>query len=308
MRLTLPSKPSYDIIVIGAGPAGLTAGMYAASLNVKTLILKGSIPSRLSLAKMIYNYPGFPDGIPGKKLLELMEAQAVKMGAILREDDVVSLTLTSPIKTVITRRESLTARAIIIATGMQRAKLRISGEDEFLGRGVSYCVICDGPLYKGKDIVLIGQGDEAVRDVKLLSSIARKVLFIPLEPLKGNELAELETCNNIEILDNCKVKEIIGRDAVEGIKVELPEGEKIIKANGVFIVAREVPIVNILKKAGIKVDERGCIIVNVNQETNIKGVFAAGDCTCIGMQVSTAVGQGALAAINAVSYIRGLKR
>ena len=178
MRLTLPSKPSYDIIVIGAGPAGLTAGMYAASLNVKTLILKGSIPSRLSLAKMIYNYPGFPDGIPGRKLLELMEAQAVKMGAILREDDVVSLTLTSPIKTVVTRRESLTAKAIIIATGMQRVKLRISGEDEFLGRGVSYCVICDGPLYKGKDVVLIGHGDEAVRDVKLLSSIARKVTII----------------------------------------------------------------------------------------------------------------------------------
>jgi len=303
MRLTLPGKPIYDIIVIGAGPAGLTAGLYAASLGAKTLILEGSIPSRLYLAKTIYNYPGFPNGISGEELLDLMKKQAMKKGAIIRRGDVVSLLLHAPIKTVITRKETLTARAVIIATGIQRRELRIPGEDKFLGSGVSYCAICDGPLYRGKRVVVIGSGDEAIRDAKFLSEIAKDTFFIPLKALGKDELNNLRE-HNINVLLNYKVLEIVGKDKVEGVKVESPQGIEIVYVDGVFIITEEVPTTTILRKAGIEVDDKGFVKVNLNQETNIKGVYAAGDCTGIGMQVSTAVGQGALAAINAIKYIR----
>ena len=308
MSLFLMCKPLYDVVIVGAGIAGLTAGIYASSLGAKTLILEGSYPSRLLLAKVIYNYPGFPEGISGRELLERVRAQALKMGSEIRRGDVVSMILKTTIKSLMTRKETITAKAVIIATGIRRERLNIPGEERFLGLGVSYCAICDGPLYRNRRVAVIGYGDDAITDTIFLSSIAREVYFIPLKPLPKVHVDKLSAYGNVRLLLKVKVKSIIGRDRVEEVELVRDGEVEKVSVDGVFIITEETPTPDVIKNAGIRVDERGCIKVNQRQETNIEGVYTAGDCTCGGMQAITAAGQGALAAINAVAYIRSKRQ
>lgn len=295
MSLFLAEKPLYDVVVIGAGPAGLTAGMYCASMGFKTLIIEGSPPSRLQLVKTIYNYPGFPDGISGTELLNRMRRQALKAGAELRRGDVVAVDLLSSIKTVVTKAESITAFAVIVAVGLGRHKLNIEGEDRFLGLGVSYCTLCDGPLYKGKVVALVS--DELPEDLLNLSRLAYKVYFIPLKPLNVENLP-----GNVEPL-HVKIKAIEGVNRVEGLRIIRNGVEELLQVDGVFISTRNIPFTSIIARSGVEVDEKGCIRVGKDMMTSVEGVYAAGDCTCGGLQVVVAAGQGALAAIRAIAYI-----
>jgi thioredoxin reductase len=211
-------------------------------------------------------------------------------------------------KMITTRQGTYTGRTIIIATGIQRKKLSIPGEDEFKGLGVSYCVICDGPFFKDKNVVIIGAGHDAVEDTLRLADTAKRVYVIPgLDGFKEDysELAVIKKHETIKILEGLYVKVINGEDMVT--KIELNNGETI-NVDGVFIVLDQVPTGRVLIDAGIATDKGGCIIVDRKQHTNLEGIFAAGDCTCGGMQVITAAGEGGQAALEALKYVKISKK
>jgi len=293
----------YDVIVIGGGPAGLTAGIYTARHGLKTLILEGSkLGGKASEAKWIENYPGFPNGVSGLELMKKFISQAKKFNVEFRMEHVTGLSLTEEVKTVLTRKSIYQTKAVIISTGIQKKTLKVPGEMEFKGRGVSYCSICDGPFFAGRDVAIIGSGKEAIEDVSNLSEIANKVYFIPNGEERGNKFPN--KLANVEILENVDVESIDGDVTVKSIK--LNNGTSL-KVDGVFIILEHVSTTDILTEAGIKTDERGCIIIDRENATNIKGVFAAGDCICGGMQIVMAAGDGGRAGLSALRYVKSLK-
>lgn len=293
----------YDVIVIGGGPAGLTAGIYTARHGLKTLILEGSkLGGRASEAQWIENYPGFPKGVSGLKLMKRFISQAKKFNVEFRIEHVTGLSLTEEVKTVMTRKSIYFAKSVIISTGIQKKTLKVPGAMEFKGRGVSYCSICDGPFFAGRDVAVIGSGKEAIEDVSNLSEIANKVYFIPSSEGSGNKLPKKLAAN--VILEDAEVESIDGDVTVKSIK--LSDGTSL-KVDGVFIILEHVSTTDILTEAGIRTDKRGCIIIDRENATNIKGVFAAGDCVCGGMQIVTAAGDGGKAGLSALRYVKSLK-
>ena len=307
------AEPS-DIMVIGGGPAGLTAAIYSSRLGMKTLLFEGKLlGGRAAEAPAVWNFPGFPEGITGVELVDLMAKQAGKFGAETRlSEEVVDLNLDGKAKRVTTRSGTHGGLGIIIATGTQRKKILVPGETEFLGRGVSYCAVCDGPLFKGRSVAVIGSGNEAFEDALYLSSVSEKVFLVTHSGRIEAEKALVDECDekaNIEFIE-ARVKSISGDRFVESITVtELETGrEEEIPVDGVFVSVGGVPMTNLVKKAGIAVDERGCIKVDRRQSTNVEGVYAAGDCTCGGMQIITAAGEGAMAAIQAYRYVKRAQR
>jgi thioredoxin reductase (NADPH) len=297
----------YDIVIIGGGPAGLTAGIYASSLGLKTLIIEGESPPRITLATKINNYPGFPEGISGIELLNKIKKQALSYGVEIIKGNVSSLNLIGPIKNVIVRNKNITCKAIILAIGIKSTELKIEGEDKFIGLGLSYCVVCDGPLFKNKRVLLIGSGEEAIEDALFLSNLASEVFFIALEKMNEEQINLLKN-NGIKILEGVKLKAIKGEKIVQKVLLEKIDGkEELLNIDGIFIVTREIPLMKILSKAGLEI-EGNYIKVNNKQETNIEGVYAAGDCTGGGAQVVIAAGEGAKAAINAAAYIKKLDK
>jgi len=299
-----------DTLIIGAGPAGLTAAIYAAWLGLKTVVLESGIAGgRAWLAPKIENFPGFPDGIKGSELSDKMTQQATRFHAEFRiDEEVISLDLKSELKKVISRNQTYEAPTVIIATGTQRRKLRVLGETDFLGRGVSYCVVCDGPFFRNKVVVIVGNGEEAAIDALSLADIASKIMLVTHEKevdIEGTLLARIQARPNIEIVKG-QVTEIIGEQVVKRVKIlEFDAKQTTEKAvNGVFVSLGGVPMTAIVKNAGIITDRTGCLTVDRQQHTNVEGVFAAGDCTCGGMQVITAAGEGAMAAIRASAFVR----
>lgn len=309
----MTEKDIYDLIIIGAGPAGLAAGLYAARFGLKTLILETqAIGGRATEVSLIENYPGFPEGITGKDLIQRMYNQASKFGAKIKPfKEVTDLKFNGKLEKVATRKGAYHTLALIIATGTQRKKLGVPGEVEFLGRGVSYCSTCDGPFFKGLKVAVVGHGEEAVMDALFLADMAKKVYLVT----HGKELKAFGTMkqrllekSNIETV-NGSVAAILGENVVKAIKI-IEAGtrlETLIDVNGVFIALGGIPMTEIVKKAGIAVDNGGCIIVDRWQRTSIEGIFAAGDCTCGGMQVITAAGEGAMAALKASAYVKRME-
>ncbi len=310
----MPQK-TYDIIIVGAGPAGLTAGIYTARIGLKTLVLEGKLPGGRAIdAPMVENFPGFPNGITGAELTQKMTDQAKKFGAELKfPEEVVSIDLSGETKIVNTKKETYQTQALILSTGAQRRKLLVPGEMEFLGQGVSYCPICDGAFFKGLVVTVIGSGDEAANDALFLTKIARKLTMISSseEMEMSKALREkLEEKKNFQILLNARVEAIEGDTAVNAITivdVKTNKQQKI-PTDAVFISLGRVPMTQIVQEAGIEVDQRGCIRVDRRQRTNVEGVYAAGDCTCGGMQMVTAAGEGATAAIRAAIYVKRTKK
>ena len=300
----------YDIVIVGAGPAGLTAAIYSAWLGLKTLVLEAGVAGgRAGLAPKIENFPGFPDGISGNELANRMRLQAERFNAEFRSDEeMIGLDLESETKKVISRKQTYQAPAIIIATGTQRRKLSVPGEAEFLGRGVSYCAVCDGPFFRNKAVAVIGNGEDAAADALSLADLANKITIVT----QGKELTidntlltKLQNKPKIEIVKG-QVTRIVGEQMVNAIHFQSPsvQGEVELAVRGVFVAMGNVPMTTVVRRAGIKTDLSGCLTVNRQQKTNIEGVFAAGDCTCGGMQVVTAAGEGAMAAMKASAYVR----
>ncbi len=298
----------YDIIIVGGGPAGLTAGLYASRHKAKTLVLEGArVGGKAYEAHLIENYPGFPEGISGPELVERMEEQALKFGASIKRETVIGLSDLGEVKMVSTRSGNLyQAKALIIATGITRRQLNVEGEAEFKGRGVSYCAVCDGPFFQGKRVAVVGAGEDAVHDVEVLSEVASKVYGLPGRDeynADPREVQRLEENDKVELVKGVKLSKIGGRDFVEYVELE---GGKRIDVEGVFIVEERVPMAGILSDLGLEFEDGGCVKTNKNLETGIPGVFAAGDCACQGFQVVIAAGMGARAALNALKYLKSV--
>jgi thioredoxin reductase (NADPH) len=304
---------NYDVAVVGAGPAGLSAAIYTAWLGLRTIVLEGRIPGGRTIeAPRIENFPGFPNGVEGVKLSQKMAKQAKRLGACVKmTEEITNMELDGVVKTVFTRRAAYSVSAVIIATGTQRRKLTVQGEAELLGRGVSYCTICDGPFFRNAAVAVVGHSEEAVIDALFLADIAKNVLLVThgqsLE-VSGALRRRLVNRKNVEVVDGT-VEAILGEAVVTSIRIaQSKDGTSSDKeVNGVFISLGGVPMTEIVKKAGVNTDQRGCIVVDRAQRTNLDGVYAAGDCTCGGMQVVTAAGEGAMAGMRAAAYVKRLK-
>jgi thioredoxin reductase (NADPH) len=297
---------STEILIVGGGPAGYTAGLYAARAGRRTVILQGRGTSRLSVGYAIENYPGFIS-IDSNELLDKFRKQAEHFGAEVVTEDATSFSLSSDPKYVVTRESFLEAKAVVLATGKPVLKEKmIPGEDRLLGAGVSYCATCDGPLYRGLAVAAFGSSDQAAEDTLALHQQGCQVRWIPGEPRRGQVpaglLAEIEA-KKIPVYWQTKVREIVGEKAVEKLVLEKEGREEELKI-AAFFIFRESLTSPLFIKTGLKLDHRQCLAVDRFQKTSLEGVFAAGDITCGGMQVVTAAGEGAVAAMQAIIYLR----
>jgi thioredoxin reductase (NADPH) len=301
----------WDLIIIGAGAAGLAAGIYGARSGLKTLVLEEKIAGGTAAdAPIIENYPGF-QRISGAELTQKMAAQCRSSGAVIHElEKVVSLDLKGEEKLVKSDKAAYEAGAVVIASGTRYREIGVLGEKEFRGRGVSYCGICDGPLFKGKRVLVVGGGNAAVVTALYLAEIVSEVKIAHRRSEFRAEEAlvkALKAKGNIEILWNTEVKEIKGEKLVSGVIVfnNKTMETKELAVDGVFVQAGETPNSQLAKDAGVEVDKNGYIIVDSRQRTNIAGVYAAGDVTNHPVkQVGTAVGQGITAALEAYGYVK----
>jgi thioredoxin reductase (NADPH) len=298
----------YDTIIIGAGPAGLTAGIYAVRRGLKTLIVeKAAVGGKILYAKDIENYPGF-NRISGEDLADRMRNQAKNLGVEIVMGEVIGMNLTGEVKTIVTREKEYQGKAAIIATGAMYKKLDIKGEEEFAGRGVSFCATCDAPFFRGRIVAVIGGGNTAVDDALYLSEMAKKTYLIHRrEKLRSEEIRQEKLLEKgVKLILNTVVEEIHGDKLVNSISIRnvKTDGIKKLKVDGVFVSIGVIPSTVMEKSEGVEVDEREHIVVDRNQETNIPGVFAAGDVTGGIMQISTAVGEGCTAALSAYKYVK----
>lgn len=301
---------NWDLIIIGAGPAGLTAGIYGARSGLKTLILEEKIPGGAAAeSPLIENYPGFPS-INGQDLIEKMVEHCKKFEISINElEKVIKLDLKGERKVVKTYRAMYSAPAVIIASGCHYRELGVPGEYEFRGRGVSFCAVCDGAFFKGRKVIVIGGGNSAAVSAKYLSNLTDDVkLAHRRDRLRAEEaLAKDLQERNVEILWNTELKKIKGDVKVKNaVLFNNKTGEtREMEVDGVFIQVGEVPNSQFAKEGGIELDKGGYIIVDERQRTKIDGVYAAGDVTNGPVkQIGTAVGQAILAAIEAFSYIK----
>jgi thioredoxin reductase (NADPH) len=303
--------PDWELIIIGAGPAGLSAGIYGVRSGLKTLVLEEKIAGGTAAdAPAIENYLGFQN-ISGLELVQKMVAHAKSAGVTIHEfETVIGLEFKTENKVVKTDKATYETKAVIIASGSHYRELGVSGEKEFRGRGVSYCGLCDGPLFKGKRLLVVGGGNSALITTLYLAGLASEVKIVHRRDAFRAEEAlvkALKEKQNVEVLWNTEVKEIKGEKLVNKaivLDVKTRETRKLL-VDGVFVQVGEDPNSQIAKEADVAVDEDGYIVVDLLQRTSIAGVFAAGDVTNHPIkQVGTAVGQGTTAATEAYGYVR----
>ncbi len=300
----------YDAIIIGSGPAGLTAALYLGRAGQKSVILEKEFPGGYT-AKIadIENYPGY-EAISGFDLTAVMVKQAEKFGAkLVYPVEVVEMELKGEVKRVKTREEAYEGHVVIIAVGVARKKLKVPGAREFLGKGVSYCATCDGNFFRGRQVAVVGADNEAADEALHLAELAAKVTLIPHKKpeIVDSLIARLKAKANIELLPVSEVKQIVGDELVTGLKIATDGTEQVVPLEGVFIALGSTPINDLIVNSGGHADDRGCLVVDKHQRMNLDGVFAAGDCTCGGMQIVTAAGEGAVAGMRAAAMVRKLK-
>lgn len=301
------------VIIIGSGPAGLTAGIYAGRAQLEPLLIAGNLlGGQPTLTHVVENYSGFPEPIPGQELAQLMQRQAERFGARILQDEVMGIDLSNRSLKVQTWGESYQAQALIIATGVSPRKLGVPGEEEFAGRGVSYCAVCDGFFYQDKRVAVVGGGDSAVKEAIFLTRFAEQVTVIHRRNrLRATQVLQQRAFANegIEFLRDSVAREIVGQQAVTGVRVEnVKSGEfSLVPVDGVFIYAGFTPNTKFLK-GELELDEQGYIVADEQGHTTRRGVFAAGDVRKgVLRQVATAVGSGAVAAMEAEEYIAELE-
>jgi thioredoxin reductase (NADPH) len=300
----------YDLIIIGGGPAGLTAGIYATRGRLNTLLLDKLAPGGLvASTEWVENYPGFPEGITGADLMKKMEEQARKFGLdIISIKEVLSVDFKKKTKTIKAEDGEYKTKAVIIATGTQPKKLNIPGEDKFKGRGVAYCATCDGPFFKDKDIVVVGAGNSGIQEGLYLLRFVKNITVVEFLPHMTAEKILQERASKeprMKFYLNHMVTSINGENKVESVTIKNRDTgeEKKIEAQGVFIYAGLIPMTEFLK-GEIELDKWGYILAREDTKTSVPGVFAVGDVRQkILRQITTAIGDGATAAFMAEKYV-----
>ena len=312
-ELLKKTKTSYDVIIIGAGPAGYTAGIYCARARHETLIISGLLPGgQLMNTTDVENYPGFDEGIMGPDLMLTMRKQAEKMNTTIIDDVVVNVDFRNKPFKVLTGSEEFEAKAVIICTGATPRKIGIEGEETFAGKGVSYCATCDGAFFRNQDIAVVGGGDSCMEEATFLTKFATKVHIIHRrETFRASKIMQERALNNekIQVHWNSVVKDIKGNEKVQQViltNVKTNE-ETALNMGGVFVAIGHEPNTSLFKNQ-VEMNENGYIIQKENTETNVKGVFTAGDVHDHRYrQAVTAAGYGCMAAIDVDKYLAETK-
>lgn len=298
----------YDTIIIGGGPAGYTAALYAVRAGLCTLVIeKFSAGGQMTQTQTIDNYPGFDDGIDGFTLGHKMEKSAERFGTETLKAEVISANLTAKPKSIITDAGEFYAKTVIIATGAEHKHLGIENEENLIGKGIAYCAACDGMFYKGKTVAVVGGGNSAAADALLLSKICKKVFLIHRrDSMRAEKIYHeaLMKAENIEFKWNSRVKKLLFGQTVNGVIIENTDGKsEEIPLDGIFISIGRTPVTSLFKNQ-TELDEAGYIVADETTKTNIGGVFAAGDVrTKVLRQIVTAASDGAVAAHFAEEYL-----
>lgn len=304
----------YDLIIIGGGPAGLTAGIYAGRARLKTVLLEKLIHGgQVMTTDLVENYPGFPEGITGFELSDRMKKQAERFGLEFQSREVLELKPGKPAHTVVMEDGRLTAAAVLIATGACYKRLGVPGEDKLTGKGVSFCATCDGALYRDQEIAMVGGGDNALTEILFLERFAKKIHLIHRrDQLRGAKYLQerVLALDKVQIHWDSEVTEFQGQDELKAIKLKNVKTleTQALPVSGVFIAIGMVPNTAWLKDL-LQLDEWGFVFTDVNMATAIPGIFAAGDVRSkLERQISTAVGDGTVATIAVERYLEKLKR
>lgn len=299
----------YDMVIIGGGPGGYTAALYAARAGLDTIVLeKLSAGGQMALTSQIDNYPGFDEGIDGFTLAEKMQAGAERFGAKTELAQVLSVELSEQIKTVQTSEGTFRGKTVVLSTGATPRVLGIPGEKELVGRGVNYCAACDGMFYKGKTVVVVGGGNTAAAEAMLLSRVCKKVILVHRrDTLRATRIYHepLKTADNIEFRWNSAVSQLLHNEKLTGVKVKnlMTGEEQTIECDGIFVSIGRAPASELVK-GQLTLDPAGYVVADESTRTSIPGVFAVGDVRTKALrQIVTAVADGAMAVHYAEEYL-----
>lgn len=301
----------YDVIIIGGGPAGLTAAIYCLRRQLKTLIIAKAIGGQAALASEVQNWPG-EKSIGGFELTRKMHDQVKDLGAEFMSNEVSAIEKSADGFSVKTNNENIETTAVILAFGLTPRDLGVSGEEKFKGRGVSYCATCDGPLFKNKTVAVIGAGNSALEAVEYLSKLAKKIYLLNnSEKFSAEEelTEQVSALSNVETYCGSEIKEIIGESKVEKIVIinKADKSEKTLHIDGIFVEIGHTPKTGWLKGT-VDLNGKGEIVTDKSTATSLEGIFAAGDCTDVGYkQMIIAAGEGSKAALSAYKYIAAKK-
>ena len=315
MRLYQPDREmtesikKYHVVIIGGGPAGLSAGIYAARARLSTLLIeRAAIGGQIVTAGIVENYPGFAGGISGVELTQSMQQQATKFGMETLYDEVLGIEIDGKQKIIKTPQGEFISEVVIVAGGARRQKLGVPGEAEFTGKGVSYCATCDGAFFRDKTVAVIGGGNAAVTEALELTKFASKVVLVHRRnELRATKILQerIKANSKVQILWDTVVLEILGDKFVDKIKIRnlKTEKESELAVSGVFVSVGSQPATNYLKGV-VALDGVGAVVTNDKLETSVPGIYAAGDIRSGSIrQVISAAGDGAAAAVNAGKYI-----
>ena len=305
------SETIHDVVIVGSGPAGYTAAIYTARAGFKPVVVAGALAAGGALMNTteVENFPGFPEGVLGPELMDNMRQQAEKFGADVRYEDAYTLELEGDIKKITLEDETLLARSVILATGSEYRHMNVPGEEEFSGRGVSFCATCDGFFFRDKHVIVVGGGDSAMEEATFLTKFASKVTVVHRrDQLRASKaMADRAMANEkIEFAWNSVVEEVLGDSAVTGVRLRstVDDSTRVLDADGVFVAIGHLPRTAVVS-GQVALDEAGYILVNdTGTATNLPGVFACGDAVDhTYRQAITAAGSGCRAALDAQNWL-----
>lgn len=308
----------HDLVIVGAGPAALSAAIYTTREDIQTVLYEKAVPGGLiAVTDWVDNYPGFPDGIEGLTLAENMRKQAERFGAVIEMGEVMKIIDEGEIKKLETTDGDVRAKIVLVATGASYKKVGVPGEEEYYARGVHYCATCDGAFYRDKRLVVVGGGNSAVQEAMFLTRFASHIDLLVRSDFKASEVLVKELNekhkDKITVHKGTTTDEIVGEEK-DGIKkvtkvIGTHDGQKVeFETDGVFVFVGLKPNTDFVAASGIELDEIGLVKSTENLETNMPGVFVVGDCRSgATMQIATAVGEGATAALRIREYLENKK-
>jgi len=309
MGMGANTSAPYDVIIIGGGPAGASAAIYTARAELRTLVIdKGLTAGALGVTDLISNYPGVPGPISGAELVEIMRRQAESFGTEFLTDKVIGADLGGETKSIMAGTSQFTARAVILATGAMGRTQTVAGEEQFLGRGVSYCATCDGAFFRGRPVAVVGNNDEAAEEALFLTKFADRVEMVVPTPTfnaRPHLLTELQEKPGVTVRLGTRLREVVGNGKVTGVRIRPREGdEEVLPVEGVFIYLQGAKPITDYLLGQVATTPDGCLAVDREMQTNLPGVFAVGDLLCTHVkQAVIAAADGVIAAMAVDKYL-----